>query len=273
MSLTQEQKSSIRRHLQYPVVGLLKVSAGGATLGSAAAGYRFFQAYGALEYKMNNLNPDEEARMTGVYLAAAILSGPQPNGGDTVSITLAGGLIPAPVTISAVAPAPVINVDARINLINALSGGVASNNTLQALGIYSAAPYGTGPFSQNAVAIPEMDIASPFAFTLTGTGAGVLRPQITMDGSKQLPPSASLDGTNTIFGYLPILDGLESAYAGTSQNLDTIRAAVWYGRANEAGQRASLYRVWQGKLAEFLGVPLNPNRREDPAMTGAMRFA
>lgn len=78
MALILAAKSSIRRHLNYPLIGLYKLGPGGATLAAGSAGYRFFQAYGFLEYKMNNLNPDEEARLTGQAYAAAALSGGQP---------------------------------------------------------------------------------------------------------------------------------------------------------------------------------------------------
>ncbi len=274
MALTQEQKSSIRRHMGYPVIGLLKISPAGAVLGSAATGYRFFEAYGQLEYKLNNLNPDEETRMTGAYLGAAILSGPQPELGDTVSLTISSSLLSSPQTVTAAAPAPNPEIDTRLNLINGLVAAISANAVLQAAGIYSAAPYGTGPYSQNAVAIPEIGIVAPFAFTLTAAGSGLLVPQITSNGV-QLPPVASLDGTTTIHGYLPILDGLEGAYAGASQNLDTKKAAVWESRSNELALRSSLYRVWQIKLSEYLGIPLNPRgqARYDVRNYGAMRFA
>jgi hypothetical protein len=67
---------------------------------------------------------------------------------------------------------------------------------------------------------------------------------------------------------------LESAYAGASDNLDTIQAAVWKGRSNELGQRISLYSVWQSRLSDFLNIPINPRRTGmSPTRLGAMRFA
>jgi hypothetical protein len=274
VALTQEQKSSIRRHMGYPVIGLLKISPAGAVLGSASVGYRFFEAYGQLEYKLNNLNPDEEARMTGANLGAAILTGPQPNAGDTVSLTISSASLSSPQTVTTTAGAPNGNYDMRLNLVNGLVSAISLNTVLQAAGVYSAAPYGTGPYSQNADAVPELGIVAPFAFTLTGAGSGNLVPQITSNGV-QLPPVASLDGSTTVHGYLPILDGLEGAYAGASQNLDTKKAAVWESRSNELAMRASLYKVWQIKLSEYLGIPLNQRgqARYDVRNYGAMRFA
>ncbi len=50
--LTDPEKTDTRRFCGYPAYG---ASASGNT------GWRFYQAYGALEYRMNNLSPSEEA--------------------------------------------------------------------------------------------------------------------------------------------------------------------------------------------------------------------
>lgn len=271
MALTIAQKSAVRRHLGYPVIGLLANSPGGQTLGSAAAGYRYFEAYGFLEWKLNNLNPDEECRLTGRALGAVGLIGPQPNPGDTVSVTLSGGPIPSPQTLIATAPGPDPQHDLRINLCNALAAACAVNQVLQAQKIYSVAPYGTGPFSLNAVALPEVAFSCAAPFTIAAAGSGVLVPQVTADGS-QIPPAAAVDGINTVYGYVPILDALESAFAGTSQNLDTMKADVWTARANEIGQRRSLYENWRQMLSDFLGIPINPMRRNNASSVGALRY-
>jgi len=69
------------------------------------------------------------------------------------------------------------------------------------------------------------------------------------------------------------LDGLESAYAGASSNLDTAKADVWSARLNELGQRTSLYEVWVDKMSDFLQVPRNSRRIGNPARRGAMSYA
>jgi hypothetical protein len=58
-SFNDAQKTDIRRFCGYPAYG-----AGGAGFSS----WRFFQAYGTLEYRMNNLAPAEIA-VTLQYLA------------------------------------------------------------------------------------------------------------------------------------------------------------------------------------------------------------
>ena len=274
MPLTITQKSAIRRHLKYPAIGLLRVSPGGGTLGSAAAGYRFLEAYGTLEYRMNNLNPDEEARLVGFAMGAVALIGPQPLLGDMLSVTFSGGPLSAPVTVSVTAPAPNPAVDTRISLANDIAAQVSINTTLQTAGFFGGAPYGTGPFSQNAVAIAEVAFTNAQEFTLACHGTGAMAPQITATGTF-LPPSAQLDGTRgvTTRGYVPILDALESAHAGSSQNLDTSRADVWRAQGNELGKRASLYDVWVDKLVDFLGVPRNTRAHGDAARRGAVHYA
>lgn len=273
MALTVIQKSAIRRHLGYPAIGLLRVSPGGGTLGAAAAGYRYFEAFGTLEYRLNNLNPDEEARITGMATGSIILTGPQPQLGDQFTVTFGGGPLTAPVAITTTAPATNPSYDNRINVVNALAGLVSTNTTLQANGFLAAAPYGTGPFSQNAVAIPEVGFTNPVTFTLQCSGTGSSAPQVGSVPGPLAPSVQLITRGPLVNGYIPILDGLESAYGGASQNLDTAQADVWRGRPNELGQRISLYEVWVDKLVDFIGVPRNSRRKGHPDRRGAMRYA
>ncbi len=278
MALTSESKVSVRRHLCYPVIGLITTSPAGGALASGFIGYRFFQTYGRLEFKMNNLDPVEESILLGNAIGAVALIGPQPNAGDTVSVTLSNGNIASPQTITATAPAPVNGVDARLTLCNLLASAAQLNPVLQAAGILAVTPFGTGPYSQQAIPVPQVAFESPVSFTITSSGSGALYPQITSHGT-QLPPVASLASaaspniSTPVYGYLPILDVLEGAYAAASGNLDTIQADVWKGRSNELGQRYSLYRMWQGRLADFLGVPLDPDRTLDAKRHGALSYA
>ena len=103
------------------------------------------------------------------------------------------------------------------------------------------------------------------------SASGTVYPAITATGER-LPPITSLDdGITTLYGYLPICDGLEGAWMSSSSNLDTIRADVWTGRANEAGARQSLSSNWRAQMADFLNVPIwkSPN---NVARRGAMSF-
>lgn len=275
MPLTLAQKSSIRRHLGYPVAGLAKTGQAGATLASGSIGYRWLQAYGFLEYKMNNLNPDEECRITGNAYGALALTGPQPAAGDTISVTISGGGLVSPVTLTAIAPAPDPASDGRITLVNLLAAAGSSNAALQAASIITLSPYGTGAYSQNSVPFPEISFSAPTAFALSASGTGASYPQVTANGVL-LPPFAtvsSVTGAPVIYGYLPLLDALESGYLGSSQNMDTKEAGPWKARMNEQAQRMSLYVTYRNQLADFLGTMVNPDRRAKPQRTGSVRFA
>jgi hypothetical protein len=59
--LTDQCKTDVRRFCGYPAYGAAP---------EGNMGWRFFTAYGALEYRMNNLSPDEEAV---VYASVATL--------------------------------------------------------------------------------------------------------------------------------------------------------------------------------------------------------
>lgn len=275
--LLDSQKVQVRRHLGYPVMGLYKISPAGGTLGSAAAGYRFFQSFSFLEYKMNNMMPSEEASLLGYAVGSLALVGPQPNIGDTLSLTITGGGLSSPVTVSTTAPAVSGNpmTDMRLVMCNGIAGQIAQNASLQALGFRGYTPFGTGPFSQNAIPIPEVSIAAPAEFTLAAsvnTGSP-LAPQIGDTGTF-VPPYASLDGVTTIYGFIPILNGLEAAHAGASQDLDTSRADVWFARSDEIAQRTSLYRMWQMRMSDFLGVRINPWQPNQNKLSraGAVRY-
>lgn len=273
MPLSLAQKSDCRRHLGYPVTGQSRISPAGGTVATGAAGYRFTQAYGFMEYKLNNLSSDEECRLTGNAYAALALAGPQPNLGDAITVVFSGGNIPSgtPQTVTVTAGAPQAG-DGRLTLVAALAGAVSLNTVLQAAGIVALAPFGTGVFSQNQYPFPEVAFTSPVAFTIAASGTGQAAPQITANGVL-LTPSTTLDGISTINGYLPILNGLEGAYASSSQNLDTAKADVWTHASNELGTRMSLYRVWQGMLSDYLGTPINPDKRNHASKHGGMRYA
>ena len=59
MSFTNAQKVDIRRHAGYPAYGGTP---------SSFQSWRFFQAYGLLEYRLSNLSVDEENVIINTYL-------------------------------------------------------------------------------------------------------------------------------------------------------------------------------------------------------------
>jgi hypothetical protein len=272
MALSFTQKSSLRRHLRYPVIGLIRTSPGGGTLASGFAGYRYFQAYGAMEYKFNNLNPDEEARLLGNAIAAVAFVGNGPNVGDSVSVTLSGGPIASPQTLVATYPTNPPSGDGRLWMANQLAVLAQGNSVLATAGVQGVAPYGTGPFAQSAVPLPEVAFTASASFSISATFSGQCAPVVTAAGGL-VPPSTSLDGVTTIYGYLPICDGLENAWLTSSANLDTKKADVWTGRTNEAGARRSLYEQYCAQMGDFLGIPMFIDANAQPMRHGAINYA
>lgn len=272
MPLTIAQKSDIRRHLGYPVAGLARNSVAGGTLASGSIGYRWLQAYAFMEYKLNNLNPDEEARVTGYAYGGLAFNGPQPTPGDVVTVVISGGSLVSPVTLTVTVGPLVPSIDNRITVVNQLAAAGGSNAALQAANILVLSPYGTGSYSENSVPFPEVSFTCPTSFSISATGSGTTYPQITANG-QLLPPYAVLfDNTAPVYGYIPILNGLESGYLGSAVNLDTKEAGPWKSRHNEQGQRMSLLETYRRQLADFLGTPINPDKRYSPRNTGIIRY-
>ncbi len=59
MAFTDAQLTDIRRFCGYPAYG---------AVGTAAESYRFFTAYGAMEYKLQNLSANEQSVVVTTYL-------------------------------------------------------------------------------------------------------------------------------------------------------------------------------------------------------------
>ncbi|MDE2468748.1 MAG: hypothetical protein KGL35_08395 [Bradyrhizobium sp.] len=62
MAFTDQERVDIRRFCGYPLFGGTPQS---------FQSYRFFQAYGALEYRLTNLSATEEATLRTIYLTGA----------------------------------------------------------------------------------------------------------------------------------------------------------------------------------------------------------
>ncbi|WP_428394152.1 hypothetical protein [Lichenicoccus sp.] len=58
--------------------------------------------------------------------------------------------------------------------------------------------------------------------------------------------------------YLASLYVLELGVVAAAANLDTDKAAVWTHNRSEVADRAKLFDEWRGRLASFIGVPLDP---------------
>lgn len=63
MSFTEQQKIDIRRFCGFAVYG------NGSTASPPSFGYRYYEWYLTLEYRLNNLAPEEEDTVINIYLA------------------------------------------------------------------------------------------------------------------------------------------------------------------------------------------------------------
>jgi hypothetical protein len=272
MALTLTEKSDIRRHLRYPPAGLYRVSVSGGTLaGATSVGYRYLDVYGMMEWRMNNLDANEEARLTGRAYGSLAFQGPTPNVGDTLTVTFSGGGLSSAVSLTLTVTAAMLvspnglsplyfNANNGLNFCSALAALVATNSTLTSAGFVAIAPFGTGPFTQTAIPIPQIEFTNPAPFTLSVSFTGLMSAVITSNGAL-LDPSIQPGTTNPIWGYLPILNYLENAYGSASQDLSIKQADVFFARPTELSERLSLYQIWAQRLGEFIDIPLNTRRR------------
>jgi len=276
MALDDDQKTNLRRHLGYPAVGLYRSSAAGGTLADGAASYRYHTAYGALEWRMNNLMPNEEARIVGsAYGAIAIMGTPQQ--GDQITLTISGGGLTAPETVGPLTVGPIthdVNRD-QLGVTQLLTIAASQNANLIAANFLAVAPYGTGPFAERFYPNPIFALTNPAQFTMSVTASPSIGAQIRTQGKNLSPLYIQEKGTSrqvNIYGYLPILDVMEGDQAATTENLDTIQADVWHARATEIIERERLYMVWRRKLAKFLDLPLGEESGVTRASGGPLRL-
>lgn len=256
MPLLEYQKSDIRRHLGFPVVGLYSQSPAGASLANLNSGYRFFESYGQLEYRMNQLKPDEESRITGnVYAAIGFANANTPIiPGTAITVTLnCAAFATNPVTLSYT----VQSSDTLLTIVSAFANLAALNTVFTNAGGQAVNEYGTGPWSNTIVPVPITSFIVPAtALSVAVTGGGNTVPQVFTQGVL-LPPILSIDTTipsQLIYGYLPILNTLETAFASSTNNLSVSVAREATLRSSELREREWLLDAWRAKLAEFLGV-------------------
>ena len=254
MPLTEVQKSQIRYHLEYPNIGLSTNGNGGGTLGSNIS--FFFNEFATiLEARMNALQPTDEAVITGYAYGVLVLEGLQPNPGDTVTLTISGGNLSAPVSITATA----INGSDKANMLGQLASAIARSSTLISAGISAFTPTGQGA----GIVDPELalSLTSPLAFLISVVSTGVIGATIVNPGTQLGGPQAAV-GKNqgvpvVLNGLLPILNYLDGAVAESTVRQGVRKADVFTAVPNEAELREKLYRRWQRRLGSFLGVPIN----------------
>lgn len=268
MALQKQDVSNVLRHLKYDVLGLYTAGNAGAQLAYGGAGYRYFGAYGTLLYRLNQLAPDEEARITGRAYGSVGFTGPgQPTPGDIVGVTISGGGLASPVSVSVTVPAPTAAnpLWTYLNVAAALAQALQLQSALTAGGFTVCADYGAGIWSNQIVPLPIVSVIAPAAqtsFTFTTSYTGTTVPQIYINGTK-IPPYLSFRQGGQVYqvwGYLPILDYLEGGYLGATNHLGMSQADNVILRGDELDQRTMQREQYRKEFSEFLGIPINPER-------------
>jgi len=202
MPLDKPTISNTLRHMEYDILGLWQNNPSGQSLAYGGAGYRYFDSYGQLLYRLDQMAPDEESRLTGRCYGAIGFMGPNPATGATVTVTVTSAALPAPITVTiTVNPkAPTGRPWTNLNTAAAVAQALTLTPTFLASGFTTIADYGSGPFSNQKVPIPICSIIAPpcKTFTLSVSFTGFVAPQIITDG-KPLGPfmSATLPSADT----------------------------------------------------------------------------
>lgn len=282
--LNDQTKSDVRRHLEYAVIGLWRSSPTGGLLAPMNNGMRWFNSYGNLEYKMNNLKPDEESRLMGAGFGAIgfnqgnpnyFLIPPVPSSSITVAIasTAFGGSSPITHTYNTT------DTDTFLTICGAIAQQFANDPNYTSAGFQAINPFGVGPLGEpnNAtqlVTFPLVEFIGPtpqltststspvaVSFTITVSGTGSTIPQIINQGNP-LSPSLTTNLTypaTKVWGYVPILNYLEDQMAGeVSDNLSVYKGNNATLRMSEMKDRQKLYKYYCRRMAVFLGIQMNP---------------
>ena len=254
MALTLAQQSNLRRHLDMPVGGRALISTASGTLANGNAGYRYLDQWGQLEWRMNNLNADEEARLLGQPCGLVSLTGSPVTAGIVFQLQFSGGGLVSPVTISYTSSSS----DNQLSVCSAISNAVNQNATLIAAGFVAFNQYTFQPLVA-VIPLPQMGFENitlgVTSFTLTVLSN--TNPQLVVNLQGQLlapsaPVSDLTNPTTVIWGYLPIADWLEGAVPGATRNLDTSKADTWFTRIDEVDAREDLYERWKQRMGDFL---------------------
>ena len=244
--IQEYHKSRIRVHMGVPVLGVADTG--------FQLGYRYFTEAGTLEFRLNNLQPIEEANLTGVPISTIGVTG-RPAVNDTITATING--VPVTYTIT---PADVAQGASATTFI---AQNLATSICQTGVGVSAAAA--PGPTNMQ---LPYLVAAVPLVI-LQGLGSNLFTASVAqsstglytyvLDQPQYPTPNITFaDDNTTCYGYIQILDYLESKVAQASDNFAVSQSDTVRLRADEMQARIRLYTYWRKRLSSYLGVPLNP---------------
>lgn len=259
MPLSDSQKSSIRRHLKYGNIGLSVETPGYGTLGSNAGFYRRGESV-HLESRMNDLQPCDEAAITGAPYAVLAFRGYDPQDGDQITVQFTGGGLSSPVNVSLTAAG-----QKRADMAAALALKCSQTSMLNAAGIFAmAAGRQNDPYPQSDVQFIALSSFNVSITSQTGKiGAVVLENNAKTDVQQVIDEV-------TYYGYLPICNVLYSLIGSASDRMGTAKADVFTARKSEAKDRRAFYLEFVQDMATFLVADLNPHARGGPSNHGRL---
>lgn len=255
--LDEFTKIRIRTHLGVPVQGI--------NVSGAALGYRFFEGsqVGLLEFRMNNLQPYEEATVTGFPIASISVAGRMVTG-DAATITVNG--TPITYTVLLADQAPVLT-STQTNV--AASMAVAITNTVSGVTAAANPPItnvAQGIFPSYATLIVRSLTSS--ALTVAASSTSSVAVHVVQQGAPIPMAYANQDTGTTYYGYVPILDYLQSQTLQADSFAAFDKADVVTFTRSELGKRVQLYDYWRQMLADYFGVPIDPMGRNHRSSGG-----
>lgn len=251
--LSQRYRIAVRRHLGVPFAGTAQAG--------RLFGWRFSIKVEDLEWKMSNLQPNEEQLLTGFAVASWQILGFQTVGNVLTATVLdaAGTLhtVNYTVQLSDLNPPPdIINPpNATASYGVALSLAAAINAQLNALGFKASAS------SPNDVPAPPFQSPGFAEVTLSGPSSALFTIGASATGGtdfivgEQCYPSPITQTINNVqlFGYVPVLDALQNRVSSADLTLWIQTVDVVTFRKDEVRQRIGLYRVLCEMLSRDLG--------------------
>lgn len=236
MALTEQHKSSIRRHLGYRNIGI-----SGGVLGANSGG-RFMMENAQLETRLKSLIPIDEAAITGLPYSVIVLNGTNPNSGDQIVLQISGGGLSVAQTITAIASAGQTKQSFAFEIANACARDPEiAAAMIQVRSIPSD--------------FPEIQFVARSAFSIAITSqTGNTGASVSANGAKT-DIYQTIDESD-VYGLLPICNKLYSLIGTANDRMGVAKADVFTARRSEYRDRRAAYDQAVLELAQFIVAPL-----------------
>lgn len=274
MSLTVAQRNEVLRHLGYPIMGSPQVQSAGppytATFGQSGGllGFRYFEFYALLVYRLNNLSQEEEVALLGPGSAffPNFFTRAQAQINVTVTTAVAGDSVTAQINgasasyvlIGGDTSATVAQgLEAAINAQPVISSAVLAQEVAGKCIVTARTP----GFAANSLAISAFTqgVAGASSVSTTVTLSDGTTPTPVLSGGQDPPGPVFYDPSQPVsmpyFGYLPIVRYWESQVPLAASGMNILKADVFSQRQDELAARTGGYVTWCKRVAQWAGVP------------------